>query len=81
MERLGDIVKNKIPPIPFQTREGQKTSKIFEESKKRKKKASSSDVSQSTEVVGEDVVVVRIGALYGLLLVYLAFHARNNFYT
>ena len=81
MERLGDIVKNEIPPIPFQTREGQKTqktSKIFEESKK---KASSSDVSQSTEVVGEDVVVVRIGALYGLSLVYLAFHARNNFYT
>ena len=78
MERLGDIVKNEIPPIPFQTREGQKTSTIFEESKK---KASSSDVSQSTEVVGEDVVVERIGALYGLLLAYLAFHARNNFYT
>ena len=77
MERLGDIVKNEIPPIPFQTREGQKTSKIFEESKKK----ASSDVSQSTEVVGEDVVVVRIGALYGLLLAYLAFHARNNFYT
>ena len=62
MERLGDIVKNEIPPIPFQTREGQKTSKIFEESKK---KASSSDVSQSTEVVGGDV---SIGARYGLIL-------------
>ena len=64
MERLGDIVKNEIPPIPFQTREGQKTSKIFEESKKK----ANSDVSQSTEVVGGDVVVVRIGARYGLLL-------------
>ena len=53
MERLGDIVKNEIPPIPFQTREGQKTSKIFEESKKKAR----SDVSQSTEVVGGDVVV------------------------
>ena len=60
MERLGDIVKNEIPPIPFQTREGQKTSKIFEESKKK----ASSDVSQSTEVVGGDV---SIGARYGLL--------------
>ena len=63
MGRLGDIVKNEIPPIPFQTREGQKTSKIFEESKK---KASSSDVSQSTEVVGGDV---SIGARYGLLCI------------
>ena len=81
MERLGDIVKNEIPPIPFQTREGQKTSKIFEESKKKASRSDVSRVSQSTEVVGEDVVVVRIGALYGLLLVYLAFHARNNFYT
>ena len=63
MERLGDIVKNEIPPIHFQTREGQKTSKIFEESKKK----ASSDVSQSTEVVGGDV---SIGARYGLLYIF-----------
>ena len=53
MERLGDIVKNEIPPIPFQTREEEKVKKLPKFSKKARRRptATSARALRSSEML------------------------------